>query len=226
MGTWGITTFESDSGLDAIDLIRGILPKNGEVELSRIIEALQNDDLDYPKDPKEGYSHTSPMAVAEVVSTFLEGKAGDMDYDEDWAANDNKFRDVKSFTADNSSISWLRDYLSSTLDSAIENATFRSKYAVEKHAKWGGWVRESDWASWKDHMSMLIGKLDNLLASESDIIEIFTIPKQTYEYLLKPVALDEQKLFFSNDSDVDQQTGCIGHYPRRNIIREELQHFH
>lgn len=43
MGCWGITAFESDSGLDAVAFIRENLPKNGTVELAKIIKELQQD---------------------------------------------------------------------------------------------------------------------------------------------------------------------------------------
>ena len=38
MGCWGITAFESDTGLDAIGLIRNHLPEQGDVKLQQMIE--------------------------------------------------------------------------------------------------------------------------------------------------------------------------------------------
>lgn len=40
MGCWGITAFESDSGLDSVDFIRENLLNNEKLELEKIIEAL------------------------------------------------------------------------------------------------------------------------------------------------------------------------------------------
>ena len=39
MGCWGITAFESDTGLDAIGLIRNHLPEQGDVKLQQMIQA-------------------------------------------------------------------------------------------------------------------------------------------------------------------------------------------
>lgn len=43
MGSWGITAFESDAGLDAVNFIREKLPKDGKLELENLIKELQND---------------------------------------------------------------------------------------------------------------------------------------------------------------------------------------
>ena len=41
MGCWGITAFESDAGLDAVDLIRENLPDDGKMNLKTMIRLLQ-----------------------------------------------------------------------------------------------------------------------------------------------------------------------------------------
>ena len=41
MGCWGITAFESDTGLDAIGLIRNHLPEQGDVKLQQMIDWLR-----------------------------------------------------------------------------------------------------------------------------------------------------------------------------------------
>ena len=43
MGCWGITAFESDTGLDAIGLIRNHLPEQGDVKLQQMIDWLRAD---------------------------------------------------------------------------------------------------------------------------------------------------------------------------------------
>ena len=40
MGCWGITAFESDTGLDAIGPIRNHLPEQGDVKLQQMIDCL------------------------------------------------------------------------------------------------------------------------------------------------------------------------------------------
>jgi len=158
MGCWGITAFESDAGLDAVEFVRGILPKNGKVELAAILSAIQADDWNGPESPGEGVSHTSPMALAEIIVAFLEGNVNDLDYDEAWAAQDNKFAAITSFTADSASIAWLRDYLSQTLAGALDNAT----HAIDAPSRWGGWFEERNWHGWQKHMKMLIDRLNTL----------------------------------------------------------------
>ena len=72
MGCWGITAFESDAGLDAISLIRKHLPEQGDVELRQMLAWLKADSWNAPPEVSEGVSHTSPMAVAELIVKFQE----------------------------------------------------------------------------------------------------------------------------------------------------------
>jgi len=60
MGCWGITAFESDDGLDAVNFFRGNLPKDGKLELGKIIEAMQKDE-GYVPDVTDGHSHSGPI---------------------------------------------------------------------------------------------------------------------------------------------------------------------
>ena len=121
MGCWGITAFESDAGLDAVGLIREHLPKDGRVELENLMEALRKDDWNTPPDVCDGQSHTSPMALAEIVVKFLDRDMDGLDYEGEWAAQDRKFGAVTSFSASKESIRWLRDYLTDTLKYAGED---------------------------------------------------------------------------------------------------------
>ena len=98
MGCWGITAFESDAGLDSVDYIRRILPQDGKLELGKVVDALQKDDVRLP-DVQNAESHTSPMALAEIVIKFLDHDVGDLDYDGEWVAQDKKFADITSFSA-------------------------------------------------------------------------------------------------------------------------------
>lgn len=174
MGCWGITAFESDAGLDSVDYIRRSLPKNGSLELGSIIGALQRNDVRLP-DAQDAESHTSPMALAEIVVKFMDHDIGDLDYDGKWAAKDKKFADITSFSASKESVKWLREYLSETLECAKENAGLQA----EQGRKWNGWFEEKDWIGWQGHMAVLIGRLDGLLASPDDHIQL--IPAQQPE---------------------------------------------
>ena len=69
MGCWGITAFESDAGLDAVDFIRNNLPEDGKLQVQRVLEELQQDDWNRPDNPKDGPSHTSPMALDQPDGT-------------------------------------------------------------------------------------------------------------------------------------------------------------
>jgi len=182
MGCWGITAFESDAGLDAAGFVRCCLPEDGRLELGKIIEAMQKDEWNAPPDVTDACSHTGPMALAEILTKFLDGDIGDLDYDEEWAADDNKFSSVVSFTADRESIRWLRDYISDTLKSARENAEYWAKRgedtSVSYRKEWGGWRDEKKWQGWQDHMSALAGRMDTLLASAEDTVELIRPPEQ------------------------------------------------
>jgi len=172
MGCWGITAFESDAGLDALGFVRHKLPEDGKLELGKIIEAMKKDEWSVPSDVTDGCSHTAPMALAEIMMNFLDGDISDMDYDEEWAADDNKFSSVTSFTADKESVQWLRDYLSDTLKSAKVNAEFRAKQGAHEWDRWGGWRTEELWQGWQNHMSALVSRLDGLFASPESQIEL------------------------------------------------------
>ena len=99
MGCWGITAFESDAGLDAVGLIRKNLPEDGRLELEKLIAELKRDSWNAPPDVCDGQSHTSPMALAEIMVKFLDRDMDGLDYGEEWAAQDKKFSAVTSFSA-------------------------------------------------------------------------------------------------------------------------------
>lgn len=170
MGCWGITAFESDAGLDSVDYIRRILPQDGKLELGKIIKALKEGDVRLP-DVQDAESHTSPMALAEIMVNFMDGNADGMDYDGAWAAADKKFSSVSSFTASGESIQWLRDYLSATLKYARENAKFQADYGTKRN----GWFEEKDWIGWQEHMTALVSRLDTLVQlSDSQPINLLS----------------------------------------------------
>jgi len=171
MGCWGITAFESDDGLDTVGFIRKNLPADGKLYLGKIIEAMQEKDYRMP-DAAEGYSHTGPMALAEILVKFLNRDMSELDYDEAWAKNDNKFSSITSFTASKESVQWLKDYISDTLKSAKENAELRAEHAISECDQWGGWFEKSDWIGWQDHMEVLISHMDGLLALPENQIEL------------------------------------------------------
>ena len=173
MGSWGITAFESDAGLDAVNLIREKLPKDGKLGLENLIKELKNDSWNKPPQAKEGVSHTSPMALAEIMVKFLDGETEHMDYEED--IEDNKFCSIDSFLASKDSILWLRSYLSDTLQYAIKNEADGEEYGW----KWGGWFEEKNWIGWQRHMKALISRLDELLALPGDRVEL--VPSKTQE---------------------------------------------
>lgn len=95
MGCWGITAFESDAGLDAVGLIRKNLPKDGRLEVERLIAVLQRDGWNAPPDVTDGESHTSLMALAEIMVKFLDRDLRGLD----GAENDHRFDAVTSVTA-------------------------------------------------------------------------------------------------------------------------------
>nr|WP_308625356.1 DUF4259 domain-containing protein [uncultured Eisenbergiella sp.] len=177
MGCWGITAFESDAGLDSVDYIRRSLPQDGRLELEKIVEAIQKDEVRMP-DVCNAESHSSPMALAEIMVHFMDGTADSMDYDDAWAAGDKKFGAVSSFTASRESVRWLRNYLRDTLKYAMKNA--------EEGHKWGGWFQEKDWTGWQNHMETLIGRLDGVLAADGNELALFWEGAQEVSMEKKP----------------------------------------
>ena len=105
MGCWGITAFESDAGLDAISLIRKHLPEQGDVELRQMLAWLKADSWNAPPEVSEGVSHTSPMAVAELIVKFQEQDFSALD----GIRGDKKFSSLSSFTASKESLQWVRE---------------------------------------------------------------------------------------------------------------------
>lgn len=174
MGCWGITAFESDAGLDAVGFIRKNLPKNGKLELGEIINALQQDRWNAPSSVEDAPSHTSPMALAEIMMKFLDGDFGSLDYDEEWAVEDHKFSAITSFTASKESVLWLRNYVSDMLKNATKNAEFHAKQGE----KWGGWFEEKNWIDWQEHMKTLVSRLNTLLTSPESSIELISPQEQ------------------------------------------------
>ena len=163
MGCWGITAFESDAGLDAVDLIRDNLPDDGKMDLKTMIRLLQEDRWCTPQDVTDGDSHSSPMALAEIIVKFRNKDMTGMDA-ELYAAEGRQFASMTSFTADKESIGWLKGYLTDTLKYSMENAA--------NGRKWNGWLKEKDWNSWQNHMECLIQHMDELLSAPEDTIEL------------------------------------------------------
>lgn len=168
MGCWGITAFQSDTGLDAVGFIRAHLPDDGKLDLGTLIESLKQDKWNAPSDVQNGDSHTSPMALAEIIVNFLDQNADSMDYDEEWANADKKFSTLISFAASKESLQWIRDYLSDTLCHARKNADFDAG----RNETWGGWFQKEDWIAWQSHMETLINRMDSLLAAPDHSVEL------------------------------------------------------
>lgn len=166
MGCWGITAMESDVGLDAIGLIRKNLPEDGRLELEKLIEVLRQDSWNAPPEVMDGEPHTGPMALAELVVKFIDRDMEGLDYDGEWAAQDRKFSSVTSFSASRESLQWLRDYISDTLKYAKENAA--------DGRKWGGWFEERNWVGWQEHMGGLASRLNGVLASPKNHLELYS----------------------------------------------------
>ena len=178
MGCWGITAFESDAGLDAVDLIRENLPDDGKMNLKTMIRLLQEDAWCAPQDVTDGDSHTSPMALAEIMVKFLDQDLMGLDHDDPDTAKDRKFASMASFTADKESIGWIKNYLSDTLKFSREDAA--------QGRKWGGWFKEQDWISWQVHMESLIGCMDELLSAPGDVVELIKPEKQEQDVCIRP----------------------------------------
>ncbi len=166
MGCWGITAFESDAGLDSVGYIRRNLPQDGRLELGEIIEALKRDQVRLP-DMQDTESHSSPMALAEIIIKMLDRDFKDLDYEDEQPADDKKFADITSFSASKESLRWLREYLSATLQNAIESAEERMDY--------NGWFEEKNWIGWQEHMKKLISRVDGLLDIPEDNIELLNL---------------------------------------------------
>lgn len=163
MGCWGITAFESDAGLDAVNLIRGNLPDDGKMNLKTLILLLQEDGWCAPQDVTDGDSHSSPMALAEIMVKFRNKDMTGLDADL-YAAEGRRFASMTSFTADKESIGWLKGYLTDTLKYSRENAA--------QGRKWNGWFKENDWNRWQNHMERLIRHMAELLSAPEDTIEL------------------------------------------------------
>lgn len=205
MGCWGITAFESDAGLDAVGMIREHLPEDGRLELENMIEALRQDDWNTPPDVRDGQSHTSPMALAEIMVKFLDRNMDGLDYDEDWATQDRKFSTVTSFSASKESVRWLHSYISDTLKHARENA------AQGNHC--GGWFKKEDWTRWQKHMEGLIGRLDVLLASPENRIQLISALEQKNDSTIdrekekRRTEVDMKSKFFEEVSKLAEARG-------------------
>ena len=176
MGCWGITAFESDAGLDAVDYIRHILPEDGELDLGKIIETLKADDVRLP-DTQNAESHSSPMALAEIIVKLVDHDMGSLDYDDEYFAGEKKFADLTSFSASKESLRWLRDYLVDTLQSA-------RKWAG-REGNWNGWFEEKNWIGWQEHLATLVGRLDGLLAEQGNTIDLLTVHQPENEQTIK-----------------------------------------
>ena len=176
MGCWGITAFESDEGLDAVEFIRESLLEDGKLELEALLEALKQDSWNAPPEVETAGAHTSVMALAELTLKFVDGEGKSLDDEENWDTEEHKFCSVTSFTASRETVQWIRNYLFDTLLNVKKHARFQT----ENGEKWGGWFEEKNWIGWQEHMAELVSRLDILLESSEAKIEL--IPLQRPEY--------------------------------------------
>lgn len=170
MGCWGIMAIQSDSGLDAVSFIRKHLPGAGSLSLDQVITWLQSDVWNAPADVTDGESHSSPMAVAEVMMKFLDGEEGSLDGS--WQKK--KFSSVTSFTASRDSLQWLKQYLSETLRYSRERAAAEEGTGQQ----WNGWFVKEDWMHWQTHMEGLVGRLEELLEMPGEQLELIAQTRQ------------------------------------------------
>lgn len=191
MGCWGISALQSDSGLDAISYVRKKLLGEGRLDLDTVIDTLQKSSWNRPPEASEGLSHTSLMAVAELIVLYLNKDAASLDYEGLWSEKGGKFASIQSFTASKESLAYLRDYLSDSLRYAKENA----KCKAEHEEMWGGWFEEKNWIGWQEHMEALISCLDTLLVVEENLLELVPQQQQKMEDRDK----EGKKLFLPED---------------------------
>lgn len=173
MGCWGITAFESDEGLDAVEFIRESLPEDGKLELEALLEALKQDSWNAPPEVEMAGAHTSVMALAELMLKFVDGKVKSLDYDGEWGKEDHKFDSITLFTAHRETVQWIRNYIFDTLLQVKKHARFQA----ENGEKWGGWFEEKNWIGWQEHMSELVSRLDILLESSEAKIELIPLQR-------------------------------------------------
>lgn len=177
MGAWGITAFESDTGLDVIDAIRNRLPKDGRLTLKSLIEFVQNsNEWSEFDDPQLGNSHTSPLTVAELIFKIQDNDYTAVDYEEEWAKEYPKFQELSSFTADKESLLWLKDYLKENLAAARNNAV-NSTDPVDPY---NGWFYKENWEEWQRHMETMIERMGELHERPEDEVELLSV-EQTQE---------------------------------------------
>ena len=177
MGCWGITAFESDTGLDAIEFIREKLPVGGKVELDKMLENLRGDSWNAPPDVESAGAHTSVMALAELMIKFADGDMGSLDYEDEWAKEERKFSSITSFAASRETVLWIRNYMFDTLRHIKEEAGAQT----EDGKKWGGWFEEKNWIGWQGHVENLIKRLEELLEKEGDTIQFWNAGMQRAE---------------------------------------------
>lgn len=159
MGCWGITAFQSDTGLDAIEYIRKALPTDGKLKLSDALSVLKKEK--YIEPVTSMWSHTGPMALAELYFKFVDKDISNLDYDEEWAKDDNKFSSLKSFVADKDTLKFLRDYIENSLNYCVANAHYANS-----------WFKQENWFKWQDHMKNLVNRLDEHVNRPEALIEV------------------------------------------------------
>ncbi len=165
MGAWGITAFESDAGLDVVGAIRKSLPEDGRLTLQTILESVKSSQWRELADPQLGNSHTSPLAVTELIFKLQDGQYSDLDYGMEYGFDDKLFKDLLTFTADKESLQWLKDYLTENLTAARNNA------ALPFNPN-NGWFHREDWEGWQTHMESVIERLGELLDRPEDEIDL------------------------------------------------------
>ena len=155
MGACSYKALDSDEGLDVIDFLQDNIPKDYNLNLSKIITQMKgglfgknNKDIDFL------YDNTA-IALAELYFTFKE--KGKLKYkNEDDKAK--SLTNIRSFTANKSSLKYLLKLLKDIKNEVPDEDGEREIVFL--------WKESENWKKWESHLNKLI---------EKTIIEINTL---------------------------------------------------
>ncbi|MDR2104616.1 MAG: DUF4259 domain-containing protein [Deferribacteraceae bacterium] len=149
MGVWGVKALESDEAYDLIRFLEEKLPEDNKIELSQVITLLQeNNFLSSNFEDIDAFYDNNAVTIAELYLEFKDNGKFSFPYD------DVSINIVKSFTADEVALRYLLELLT--------DIQHNGERAVEREmVKF--WRNSDRWESWKEHINILIRRLEDEL---------------------------------------------------------------
>lgn len=145
-----LMALETEKGKIVVDMLRAMIQKDGKLDLEQVMLNLKAETDEKLPAPEQTATHTSWMALAEIMVKIMNHEAKDLDIED----QEKTFTSLTSFYASRYALLVLQTYLSLTILYSRD---------IARKKKWNGWPTEEKWKEWQEHMEALVGCMEVLI---------------------------------------------------------------